>query len=222
MIRFAEISRLLAAAYGSQEGWWPAENAFEIMVGAVLVQRTAWSNAEKAIDRLRRERLLDAAVLALAPPDRVERCIRGAGFFRTKAARLRKLSAFVAAAGGIRSLECHSTEGLRAQLLAIEGIGPETADAILLYGFERPVVVIDAYLRRIAARLTGRDEVRGAGGDAALRESITGEIGDAGRLNEFHALIVAHGKARCRIRPLCGACPLLSRCRTGLRVSPER
>lgn len=215
MIRAEELYASLLAAHGPQH-WWPAEDPFEIITGALLVQRTAWSNAALAVSELKRESLLEPAALADADLQVVEQTIRSAGFFRTKAGRLKQLARFVMASGGIEGLERQSTSQLRDALLRLNGIGPETADTILLYAFSRPVVVVDEYLRRLAERLcAGRTGVE----DTALRRWISRGLSDSRRLNEMHALVVAHGKASCRRRPACSTCPLRALCLTGRSVS---
>jgi endonuclease-3 related protein len=205
----------LLAAHGPQ-GWWPAEDAFEIIAGALLVQRTAWRNAEVAVAELKRRALLDPDALAVCDASDIEPCIRSAGFFRTKAARLKRLAEFILAQGGVDGLARLPTPVLRAALLELDGIGPETADTILTYAFRRPAVVIDEYLRRLAQRLMGNDE---RPPDATLRDWITREVEDVGRLNELHALVVAHGKASCGRVPRCGRCRIRDLCRTGRAAS---
>ncbi len=210
-IGFSGLYEQLAAAYGPQD-WWPAKDEFEVMVGAILVQRTTWRNAARAIEELRERALLDPVTLAAADPGDLAQLIRSAGFLRTKAKRVVGLAVFVRDSGGISALSAWPTTRLRAALLDLSGVGPETADSILLYAFERPVVVIDEYLRRLVRRL------RSSSGDIAddvLRESIFAEIDDVPRLNELHALIVEHGKRHCASRPRCGGCLLRQRCSVG-------
>ena len=215
MIQFSKVYTVLLAAHGPQR-WWPADEPFEIMVGALLVQRTTWQNASAALDRLKEKGLLRPERLRRARLGLVEQCIKGAGFFQTKAARLKKLARFVDERGGIDGLATSETTALRELLLGVEGVGPETADAILLYAFERPAVVVDAYLRRLSQRLTAAAE---APEDSRLRTWVAGAIGDAGHLNEFHALVVAHGKAVCRPVPRCPECRISRLCRTGRDAS---
>jgi endonuclease-3 related protein len=193
-----------------QQHWWPADDPFEVLVGALLVQRTAWRNVEQAIHRLREAGAIDSAVLASYPLSELEHLIRPAGFFRTKAGRLQGLARVVTEAGGITAMAKSSTTQLRQQLLSISGVGPETADAILLYAFERPVLVVDAYLRRLIGRCRGQ---RWATDDTRLRRCAAQELKHAAELNEFHALVVAHGKRICRPQPCCGQCCLQGECR---------
>ena len=200
---------VLLARHGLQ-GWWPAESAFEVIVGAVLVQNTAWTNVERAIANLREAGALDPnAILALAPAE-LGSMIRPAGYFNVKAKRLRHVVAWYREHGGTERLKFWSTARLRDSLLAVHGVGKETADDVLLYAFHRPVFVVDAYTRRIYERLGV------AGGDAdyehlraLTEEALEKRTRD---LNEWHALLVAHGKHTCRPKPRCGQCPLSDVC----------
>lgn len=210
MIRFGTVHGTLATAYGTDE-WWPAEDAFEIMVGAVLVQRTTWQNAAQAVEQLKGRGLLKADVLDQAEPESIEACIRCAGFFRMKAGRLQSLAQAVVAAGGVSGLRTMSTLELRHWLLGLNGVGEETADVMLLYAFGRPAIVVDAYLRRLSGRLVASAEVPT---DDQLRLWIGNELDDAGKLNELHALVIEHGKRTCRPVPRCGECVLAAMCRT--------
>lgn len=204
MIAFVDLHDRLLQAHGSQQ-WWPASDPFEIMLGAVLVQRTTWRNAELAIVELARAKRIDPAKLAQCRTEELEASIRSAGFFRIKARRLRDLANFVLNSGGIEALSRQSTVDLRLALLSVHGIGPETADTVLLYAFDRPVVVIDEYLRRLMRRLEpGVPPV----GDEALRQLVLAEIHDSPRLNELHALVVEHGKRICTRNPRCEQCVL--------------
>ena len=203
------LYRELLASHGPQH-WWPGESRFEILVGAVLTQNTAWANVEKAIAALGDSGLLDAGAMLAAGPAMVAPAIRPARYFNVKAARLDALCRAIAGAGGLEGLDPWPTGRLRAFLLDVKGVGPETADDMLLYAFDRPVFVIDAYTRRLLARLglaSGDEpyEVLRAGMESALGP-------DAALYGEFHALIVAHGKAVCRPAPRCGACRLAARC----------
>jgi endonuclease III related protein len=198
----------LFSSYGPQR-WWPAEHRFEVMVGALLVQRTSWTNAARAIERLRAAGLLDHGALAKIDEESLQRSIRSAGFHRAKAPRLRRLAKFVASAGGMKGLSERSTEELRHALLAIDGIGEETADAILLYAFDRPVAVVDEYTRRVFDRVSGTAKHYT---DVQIRAAITGAVKETEQLNELHALIAEHGKRSCRKTPVCSTCCLTSWC----------
>lgn len=200
----------LAASYGRQE-WWPARDPFEMMVGALLTQRTTWRNAERAIDSLRRAGGLSPEVMAFLPTSTLEMLVRPAGTFRAKAARLRALARWYIEVGGRESLMRRSTTKLRAELLGLAGIGPETADDILVYAFARPVFVVDAYARRILSRYGW---AKGNEPYAVLSVAVADALGrDAVVLGEFHALLVEHGKRYCRATPRCRGCPLAVQCK---------
>jgi len=200
----------LLARYGPQH-WWPGDSPFEIMVGAVLTQNTAWTNVERAIDNLRRAGALDPARILELPVERLVELLRPSGYFNIKAGRLRSFCAWYLEAGGRKVLDTRATRELREALLAVHGIGPETADDILLYAFERPVFVIDAYTRRLFSR---QGLIAGDEGYEVLRRACERALGaDVALYNEFHALIVAHAKVHCRPRPDCTACPVRRGCR---------
>lgn len=208
--RVDDVYRLLSAAYGPQY-WWPGDSKFEIMVGAVLTQNTAWINVEKAIANLKREQILSPKAIAETPPKRLAEWLRPSGYFNVKARRLKALCAWLVEGGGIRRLSALPTHALRTSLLAVHGVGPETADDILLYAFERPVFVVDAYTRRIFSRL---GIVGAADHYEALRGMFEAQLGPDTRVfNEYHALIVAHGKNVCRPKPHCNRCCLAPMCR---------
>jgi endonuclease-3 related protein len=210
MIRFDQVHDALLGEYGPQ-CWWPAEDVFEIMVGALLVQRTAWRNVELAIARLKSAGLLDPDVLSRTDIGIIEPPVKGTGFFRTKAGRLKDLAAFVVAQGGTESFGKLSTREMRSLLLQVGGVGPETADAILLYAYDRPVVVIDEYLRRLAKRLRFD---QAAIPDERLREWVAGTIADAAGLNELHALVIVHGQRSCGRIPECARSAIRRMCGT--------
>lgn len=209
----------LLGHYGPQH-WWPAESPFEMMVGAVLVQSTAWGGVEKAIAALDSAGCLAPAAMLHAGPARIEPLVRPAGFFRVKTRRLLALARFVEDAGGPSALAALPTGTLRARLLGVHGIGAETADAILVYAFGRAAFIADAYARRLLARLGM------LAADASLadlhRLGSAALPGSPGLANELHALIVAHGKAHCRATPLCARCPLIDGCALGSSGRPHR
>jgi endonuclease-3 related protein len=203
----------LFRAHGEQH-WWPGRTPFEIIVGAILVQNTTWVNAARAIANLRNAKLLTPSAIESVPQPKLARLIRSSGYFRQKA---RKLKAFVTFLrkeyrGSLAAMFRTPTATLRQQLLAVHGIGPETADSILLYAGKHPVFVVDAYTRRIlqrhglAAGNESYEEIR-----RLVEKSLPN---DPQLFNEFHALIVHTGKNYCRSRaPLCSQCalrPLLS------------
>jgi endonuclease-3 related protein len=192
--------------YGPQH-WWPAESPFEVMVGAVLTQNTAWINVERAIENLRRADLLEPAAIAGLALDRLALHLRPSGYFNVKVKRLQALCHWLLAEQAPESLE---TEALRQRLLSIHGIGPETADDILLYAYQRPVFVIDAYTRRLFSRLGLLD---GELSYEALRATFERALPhDVAMFNEYHALIDHHAKQVCRPKPICEACFLKARC----------
>lgn len=204
----AVYARLLDA-FGAQD-WWPAQSAFEVMIGAILTQNTAWTNVERALERLRSRIPLDAeSILALDPLELAD-ALRPSGYFNVKSQRVRGFCEAYLQAGGHRGLDSLETPELRARLLAIKGIGPETADDILLYAFDRPVFVVDAYTRRIFERLGLL-----AGGETydGIRRAFEQALGpDVPMLKEYHALIVLQGKEVCRTRPACERCALRRTC----------
>lgn len=203
------IYQRLYDSYGPQH-WWPGDTPFEIMVGAVLTQNTAWSNVEKAIANLQAHQALDPLVIVSASRGELADWLRPSGYFNVKATRLQQLCRWYLETGGYHSLAQMETEALRQALLSVHGVGPETADDILLYAFERPVFVVDAYTRRLFARL-GLFE--GAEPYEGMRAAVEGALGQDVRLfNEFHALIVRHAKDVCRVRPRCAGCMLATRC----------
>ncbi len=202
----------LLAAYGPQR-WWPGETPFEVMVGAVLTQNTAWRNVERAIANLKAAGELEAAHIAALPSAELAALIRPAGYFNVKARRLQAFCRFVVESGGEAALARHATPALRHRLLAVHGVGPETADDILLYAFGRPVFVVDTYTRRLFTRL---GLARGDEGYEALRAGVERAFGpDAAVFNELHGLIVQHAKAACAKTPRCAGCCLRRICPTG-------
>ena len=203
----ARIFRLLHARWGPQ-GWWPADSALEMMVGAVLTQHTAWTNVERAISALKAAGLLDAKSLAAAEESELAQYLRPAGYFNVKARRLKALSVFLleAYAGQPSRMQGRATADLRSELLAVHGVGPETADSILLYALGRPVFVVDDYTRRFLRRhgwLALRTDY-----ESVAELFMRNHMADACFCNEYHALIVRLGKEYCRGRPLCADCPL--------------
>lgn len=202
----------LHAAFGDQH-WWPADSDYEVMVGAVLTQNTAWRNVERAIANLRREDLLEPAAVMALPEEQLAEQIRPAGYFNIKARRLRNLTAALLDDGGVDAWWHWETDALRRRLLQVNGVGEETADSILLYVFRRPVFVVDAYTRRIFTRL---DLLVGDEAYGTIAERFhAGLPGDSGLFNEYHALIVRLGNRICRPRPRCGECPLRNDCPVG-------
>lgn len=221
-----EIRERLLGAFGPQ-GWWPVtppgqtvpryhpgryrlvdpREIFEVFVGAVLTQNTAWKNVELAIAGLNERGWLAPEILIRTRHDRLAAAIRPSGYYRQKARRLRTLARFFVANRDLRSAP---TARIRRRLLDLDGVGPETADSILLYGLARPVFVIDAYTRRAAARwgLSAPEASYEELGRLFL-ESLPRRVT---LFNEFHALIVKLAKDHCRGRPVCKGCPLEGLC----------
>lgn len=203
------VYRHLLAAYGPQ-GWWPADAAFEVVVGAVLTQNAAWTNVEYALEHLRGAGALEPEAILSLPDAALGRLIRPSGYFNVKARRLKAVCAFVREAGGLDALAGYSTDELRRAWLSVHGVGRETADDIVLYAFHRPVFVIDAYTRRVFERL---GLFRGDEPYEALRAAFERALGpDVPVYQEYHGLIVRHCKAVCAVRPRCGQCCLRRRC----------
>lgn len=208
-ITIPRVYHRLFAANGHQR-WWPGDSAFEIMVGAVLTQNTAWTNVERAIVNLKKAKALSPGAIVKAHPKRLATWLRPSGYFNIKARRLKAMCRWLIEQGGVRKISKLPTNDLRHALLNVHGVGPETADDILLYAFNRPVFVIDAYTRRIFARL---GIIMGDEDYETLRRLFEEELGLATPLfNEYHALIVAHGKDVCKKRPVCGNCSLAEKC----------
>ena len=195
--------------------WWPARTPFEVIVGAILTQNTAWQNVEKAIANLRRERLLTPRAIEGVSHQRLARLVRPSGYFRQKAKKLKAFARFLRNeyGGSLRRMFQTPTVELREQLLDVYGIGRETADSILLYAGGHPIFVVDAYTHRILGR---HGLAPGAPEDAPDYEAVrslfeTNLPADARIYNEFHALLVNVGKNWCRSRdPRCTECPLQS------------
>ena len=209
--KLVRIFDLLHSAYGPQN-WWPGDTPFEVIVGAVLTQNTAWQNVAQAIGNLKREGLLEAGALLRAEPDRVKDLITPAGYYNVKYDRLMNLLRFLEVRGPDLDRFRHlPLDELRAGLLEVKGVGPETADSILLYALQRPVFVVDAYTRRLFSRL-GHHWMEEASYDEVQRFFMEALPRDTSLYNEFHALIVVHNKDTCKKKPLCEGCCLWSFC----------
>ena len=209
----AEVYDALFAEYGAQN-WWPADSPFEVMVGAVLTQATAWTNVEKAIANLRYAGALSPSAVREMDAARLEALIKPSGFFRVKAKRLRALCEFLETrfADDLDAMRREPAESLRREILAVNGVGEETADDILLYALNIPIFVVDAYTRRIFGRLGTTRDPNAPYADLQ-RELQSALPRDAALFNEYHALIVRHAVERCRKRaPLCQTCPLADAC----------
>jgi len=200
----------LYARFGPQH-WWPAETPFEVIVGALLMAQTSWTRVAEAVGNLKREDVLDPHALAAMPLPRLRRLVRPAGLYRTKPRRLQAFCRHVVrvADGDLDRYFARDLAVLRKELLSLDGIGPETADSILLYAAEVPTFVVDAYTIRVGRRLGLFDTDR----YAAVKTYFESRVPpDLEQYREFHALIVAHGKQICRPEPRCDACPLNDKC----------
>ena len=202
-----EMFTLLLNHYGPRN-WWPAETRLEVMIGAVLTQNTNWKNVEKAICNLKNREWISINALHRASHRELAREIRPAGYYNIKAKRLKNLIGFMVDTydGELKNLLNENTDTLRQCLLSVNGVGPETADSILLYAADRPVFVIDAYTHRILHR-------HGLSGDQTtypeLQDFFMDNLPlDPTLFNEFHALIVETAKDFCRKNPRCEQCPL--------------
>jgi endonuclease-3 related protein len=205
--RLLRLYRALLAHHGPQ-GWWPARTPFEVAVGAILVQHTAWTAAARAIAALRARDLLAPQRLARTDAVTLGALVRPAGTYRLKARRLLDFTGWLLEGfdGDFRELRRAPLVSLRRELLAVRGLGPETADAILLYAAGRPVFVADAYTRRVLER--HRLLPPGIAYEPARRFLEAHLPSDPALFNEFHALLVAAAKAHCRPAPRCERCPV--------------
>ncbi|MFA6032824.1 MAG: endonuclease III domain-containing protein [Myxococcota bacterium] len=207
-----EIYKALLERFGWRD-WWPGDTPFEVCIGAILTQNTAWTNVERAISGMKSAGLLDPEAILSADIGDLAESIRPAGYFNVKAARLRSFAGHLqnAHGGDLLSIAGKGPAGARADLLSINGVGRETADSILLYALEQPVFVVDAYTRRIFGRLGLVRE------DAAYDEVqsffMTVLPRDIALYNDYHAQIVELGKTHCKkTRPICGGCPVAAWC----------
>lgn len=201
------IYNKLFEAFGHQR-WWPGDSPLEISVGAILTQNTNWTNVEKAIENIKQEELLTLEGLLSLPVHELENLIRPSGFFRQKARRLKTFLSFLQDTyqGCFTNTCTVPTHTLREQLLALNGIGPETADSIILYALERPVFVVDAYTRRFLYR---HQMIHKKTGYYLVQQLFHNNLPfDTALFNEYHALIVSLGKLYCKTKPLCRQCPV--------------
>ena len=202
------VYRELFRAYGRQH-WWPGETPFEVCIGAILTQNTAWTNVDRAIRNLKAAGALNAAALRALPQDELATLIKPSGYFNVKARKLKEFVRWLGARCGddLDALFAAETGRLREELLAVHGIGEETADSILLYAGGKPVFVIDAYTRRVFERLGLAPEPGHRYADFQ-QQFMDNLPPDVPLYNEYHALIVQLGKGTCRPAPRCGECPL--------------
>lgn len=203
-----DIFKKLYSHYGTQH-WWPGDTPFEIAIGAILTQNTAWSNVESAIDNLKKAGFLGASTILALPLERLAELIRPSGYYNQKALKLKAFVGYLMERcdGDMERLTDVDTETLRRELLGIRGIGPETADDILLYALDRPVFVVDTYTYRLLFRHSliseesCYDEIQ-----SLFMDNLSHSVRFFG---EYHALIVRVGKELCKKRePRCDACPL--------------
>src|SRR5712671_101471 len=242
--------RALFRAWGHQH-WWPAQSRFEMIVGAYLTQNTSWTNVERALGNLRKARLLTINGIRRTRQHKLEQLIRPAGYFRQKAQRLKTFLRFLDEryGGSFERMFAQPSEKLRAELLALNGVGPETADSILLYAGNHPVFVVDAYTRRVFLRHgiigqnTSYEEIRAmieqaignteaeslvvqaAAADprhpvSRISSSVRSAL--AQHYNELHALIVRVGNHYCRAKPICEGCPLQPLLKTPVGATTQR
>lgn len=238
MNKILEVYKILFESLGPQ-GWWPitsmagtpgfdsrgyhkgkyvhprnGTHAFEIFVGAILTQNTSWANVEKAMAELRKNGLLAVNKINRASPSKLARCIRSSGYFNQKTERLKQISQYISEnyGGDVLMMFNKSVDELRDELLSLKGVGPETADSILLYAAKKPVFVIDAYTKRICSRM-GVCEKDVSYGE--LQDLFHKELpADLRLFNEYHALLVELAKQGCTKRnPLCGECPVSTLCK---------
>jgi endonuclease-3 related protein len=205
--RLLSLYQHLFRYFGPQH-WWPARSRFEVIVGAILTQNTAWTNVEKAIAALRVARLLNIRGIEITPHEQIAKLIRPSGYYNMKTTRLKQFTHFLVTRYGGNMRRMFRTElmQLRGELLGISGIGEETADSILLYAGDQPIFVVDAYTRRVLER----HELIAAGTPyAGIQRLFTTQLPtEAALFNEYHALLVAVGKTYCRTTPRCEGCPL--------------
>jgi len=197
----------LLKTFGPQR-WWPAQTQFEVIVGAILTQNTNWKNVEKALANLKRQKLLSPQALHNVSQSKLAAVIKPAGYFNVKARRLKNFISYLFEEyeGRLHKMGKEDCSILRRKLLSVNGIGPETADSILLYAFDKPVFVVDAYTKRVLYRHNIIDHHKDYHAvQAMFMESLDC---DAQMFNEYHALIVRLGKDYCKTKPLCEQCVL--------------
>lgn len=188
--------------------WWPADSPFEVIIGAILTQNTSWNNVERAIKALKEKNLLDPLKLYKAEEGLLAKTIKSSGFFNIKAKRIKNFIVFLFKnyQGSIEKMFLETLTPLREKLLKINGIGPETADSILLYAGEKPIFVVDTYTKRI---LTRHNLISKAASYSEIQELFMKNLKkDVGMFNEYHALLVYIGKHFCKRVPSCESCPM--------------
>lgn len=226
MNQIIEIYKLLLSEFGEQ-GWWPVtpkgeikpkyfqkdhtnKQKFEIIVGAILTQNTAWNNVEKALENLNNKKILDVRKLKITDKKILAALIRPAGYFNQKAEYIKSFADYIVKnyKSELTPLFMKNIAELRDELLSLKGIGPETADSILLYAAEKPIFVVDAYTKRVFERI-GYTKKTYEDFQNLFMENLER---NASLFNEYHALIVELGKKICRKEPICGECPINGIC----------
>ena len=228
MRRSARTARLLTTMYDrllahhGPQGWWPGDGPFETIVGAILTQNTAWTNAARAIANLRAADAMSPAALRAMPEEALAEVVRPSGYFNAKARKLKAMADFLGRYGdSVEAWRTMQPKTLREELLSVHGIGPETADDIVLYVAELPSFVMDVYTQRIVDRMLPRHGLHGYDAYQALFERHLPS--DAALFNEYHALLDAHAKDVCTKRePRCASCVLSDLCATGRRATRKQ
>ena len=216
-----EVYSRLLNRYGPQ-GWWPAESPFEVIVGAILTQSTAWVNVEKALASMRDKGCWSFEAIAALPTDELAEVVRSSGYFNAKARKLQAFAGHVLEGygGDLEAMFAKEAAKLREELLSIHGIGEETADDIIVYAAGKPSFVMDSYTRRIVDRMGLTPEGRNPGYrsyQALFQDNLPS---DAAMFNEYHALLDHHAKVTCTKRePRCQECCLADLCPTGRQFS---
>lgn len=202
-----EIYKRLLSKFGTQN-WWPAKTRFEVILGAILTQNTSWANVERAIANLREGNLLQPQKIKDIPTRKLATLIKPAGYFNVKALRMKSFVEFLFKEydGNLDKMAKEYWPNLRLKLLGVNGIGPETADSILLYAFDKPVFVIDAYTKRMLSR---HNLIARRADYQAVQSFFMDNLSQNTKMfNEYHALLVRLGKELCKAKPLCEICPL--------------
>lgn len=215
-----KIYRILYQAYGPRH-WWPGETSFEVMVGAILTQNTSWRNVEKAIQKLKGKGVLCPEGIHRLEKKELASLIKSSGYYRIKADRLKAFIHFLYEEfdGNLKKMRKRKLEALREKLLGVKGIGPETADSILLYGLKKPIFVVDAYTKRILSR---HQIVPANASYEDIQKLFMDHLPrDEKLFNEYHALFVHLGKMVCGKMPKCDICPIKSIAQSAERKAPR-
>jgi endonuclease-3 related protein len=220
MLRLIDLRDRLRSEH-DVEGWWPAETPLEVMVGALLTQQTTWGTVARVLDVLRNEGLLDVRALAACDRERLERLIRPSGFYRQKAARLRSLASHVVSeyGGEVTIMLDQDVDVLRVELLCLPGIGPETADSIILFAAGKPKFVAAAYVSRVLSRTgvfpdAGYYQVQGF-----VERTVPSDVAT---YRELYAILVDHARTLCQREPICSLCVLADQCQYAITSGRRR